>query len=164
MLIGDNAQLVARQTGRHLSPPGSRSAIVPQPGRRLGSIPVCHHLTVLTWYFHRAPEMIRRPRPSLFQSPPCNFLISRTQRTQKDLLCGLRASPWLRGRPIRINTCQITQNRLLRVFLLRDGYIPRPYYKNCPHRSNLRQVWLVCGLDPGVYKGAGQSNRILESP
>lgn len=69
------------------------------------------------------------PSPKLV---PISALQLSPQQDAKDLLCGLRASPGLRGRPIRINTCQIAQNRLLRVFLLRDGYIPRPYYKNCP--------------------------------
>ena len=33
---------------------------------------------------------------------------------------------------LQLSPQQDAQNRLLRVFLLRDGYIPRPYYKNCP--------------------------------
>ena len=69
--------------------------------------------------------MIRRPRPSWFQSPPCNFLIS---RTQKDLLCGLRASPWLRGRPPHQHLPNCTEPRQL----CGDSRRPAPHDATVP--------------------------------
>ena len=120
-LIGDNCR-IGRTTNRTTfvtpgKPVGDRPAAWPAARKHTGMPPPYGSDMVLPPGTGDDPA----PSPKLV---PISALQLSPQQNAKDLLCGLRASPGLRGRPIRINTCQIAQNRLLRVFLLRDGYIP----------------------------------------